>query len=133
MNIVLQDPINKEKDNCLWEFHQFYNDKYIEGIFSETKENVRKAIGKKVDLSEYLNEEQNKIYTILKEEDFELLSENPIDAYNTIGCAFNPLDYINCYCENCGNEFYIGEYDFEKCLCKYCMEDKDWYEKIQRP
>ena len=39
--------------------------------------------------------------------------------------GYNPLEYLNYECEECGDYYGVDEFDIEKGLCCYCAGKED--------
>lgn len=106
----------------------------LDGLFVATEEEVEKAIGQRVYFGEVLGK-HSEVYGVLEREDIEKLSissEAVGEVSKRLGVnwsGFNPLDYIETHCEECGeymspdewNVEYRKEFDLE--TCEECHEE----------
>lgn len=111
-----------ECKECLWKFCWDYGlEAKVEGIFKATKEEVENAIGKDVNFGEILGK-HSEVYGTIEDGEIKLVSDNPIVVMNAIESGYNPLEYIQYYCEKCDYCYGKVEYDFKKDMCCYCAE-----------
>lgn len=115
--------INECKE-CLWKFYwDCGRQGDVEGLFKATKEEVQNAIGKEACFGEILGKHSD-IYGTIEEGEIQLVSDNPIEVMNATESGYNPLNYIQYYCEKCDCDYNIDEYNIEKNMCDYCAEEE---------
>ena len=113
------------KSECLWKYYvDCGRQGVIEGVFKATKEEVDAAIGQEVYFGEILGK-HSEVGGTLEATDIKLITDNPIEVMNNVESGYNPLDYIQHYCEKCECSYYADEWDFDKGVCYYCAEEDD--------
>lgn len=114
-----------ECKECLWSFYwDCGRQGEVEGLFKATREEIENAIGKEVYFGEILGK-HSEVYGTLEEDDIELVSDNPIEVMNATESGYNPLEYLNYYCEECGSSYGADEYNIKKNMCCYCAKKDD--------
>ena len=112
-----------ECKECLWSFYwDCGRQGEVEGLFKATKEEIENAIGKEIYFGEILGK-YSEVCGEFEESDVELVSDNPIEVMNATESGYNPLEYLQYYCEKCECNYGLDEYDAEKDMCCYCAED----------
>ena len=114
--------ITSSYKECLWSFYwDCGRQGEVEGLFKATKEEVKNAIGKRAYFGEILGK-HSEIYGTIEADEIKLVSDNPIEVMNDVESGYNPLEYIQYYCPECGDNCYVDDYDMENGMCKYCSE-----------
>ena len=114
-----------ECKECLWSFYwDCGRQGDVEGLFKATREEVENAIGKEVYFGEILGK-HSEVCGTLEEGEIKLVSDNPIEVMNATESGYNPLEYLNYECEECGDCYGADEFDIEKGLCCYCARKED--------
>ncbi len=102
----------------------------VEGLFVTTQEEIEQNIGKRVYFGEILGKHSD-IQGTLDMEDLEKMdldSETVERVTKLLGetwSGYNPLDYIDYICEDCGYSFSSDEFDIELNICKYCRDNPE--------
>lgn len=102
----------------------------VEAVFIATQEQVDNIIGKEVYFGEILGK-HSEIYFTIEPEDIELKSENVEvitvlkDLFGSTISGYNPLEYYEPHCEDCGEALEENELDNKDGLCNNCLEDED--------
>jgi hypothetical protein len=100
----------------------------LEGLFIATQEEIDNLIGSKVYFGEVLGK-HSEVYGAIEEGEItkvDLDSEIVEKVSAILGdtwSGYNPLEYINYDCEQCGYSYYKDEFNFEKNMCIYCVEE----------
>lgn len=99
----------------------------VEGLFAADEKDVATAIGNEVYFGEILGK-HSEVYGTLEDKDLNVLSDSPevvefVEKHASIG--YNPLDYLQIRCEECGEtledcgesfrEDVLEACDFEDC------------------
>ena len=129
MTLFLIDKIDNvikaanECKECLWSFYwDCGRQGEVEGLFKATKEEVENAIGKDFYFGEILGK-HSEVYGTIEEGEIELVSDNPIEVMSATESGYNPLEYLRYYCEKCECSYSADEYDIEKNMCAFCVEE----------
>lgn len=93
----------------LYRFHWSVYYGRVEGIFISTPTLIEKVIGSHVDFGSILGK-HSQIYGSLEPEDLEVITDDIyfIDKFLKLfpnGIGYNPLNYMQYYCEDCDMEF----------------------------
>lgn len=120
--------LTKETDMCIWKFHwDCGRSGDVTGYFRATNQEVEDSLGMRVYFGEILGK-HSEVDGVLEERDLTLVSNDPVvvNTYNTSG--YNPLDYLEYTCEECGDDYGWDEMfstSKDNCLCEYCKREQD--------
>lgn len=102
----------------------------VEGLFIATEDEVKNAIGKEIYFGEILGK-HSKIYGTFDEKDVQKLdldSETVEKVTKLLGkkwSGYNPLHYVQYFCEKCGYKYHTDEFNLENNICNYCFNEKE--------
>ncbi|MFW6377366.1 MAG: hypothetical protein ACOCZ5_01845 [bacterium] len=105
----------------------------VEGLFVATEEEIKNLIGKEVWFGEILGK-HSEIYGVIEEGEIEKLDISSVaveEVSKHLGrnwSGYNPLDYINYECNECGCVYDEEEFNVEKNMCDYCVDEMEEYQ-----
>lgn len=116
-------------ENYLWKFYwDCHRQGDVTGLFVATEEEVNDLIGKYVYFGEILGK-HSEVYGNIEEGEIEKLdldSETVEKVSKILGytwSGYNPLDYVKYNCKKCGCNYFEDEFNKEKNMCNYCLEE----------
>lgn len=101
----------------------------LEGLFVATENEIKEVIGKDVYFGEVLGK-HSEIYGTIEENDIKKIDldyktvEKVEKVLGDTWSGFNPFEYVEYECGKCEDRYGINEFNKEKGICIYCLEEE---------